>query len=197
MKKITTLLLITLLASCSTQVTNEVDLKPSDPKFISSQKNLDKLEKFQITGQIGIISTKGKGSLSFQLNVQDKNNFILNLQAPLGIKKFELIKTKNNLTFIDEDNDKPITSNDADDLIYQLLGVNLPLNEILNWLKGVSRAKNIVINENGTIREIKNNIKGENFVIEYLKYNDNFLPQLIIIRNNSEQIKLKISKWIL
>lgn len=197
MKKITTLLLITLLASCSTQVTNEFTLKPSDPKFISSQKNLDKLEKFQITGQIGIISTKGKGSLSFQLNVQDKNNFILNLQAPLGMKKFELIKTKNNLTFIDEDNDKPITSNDADDLIYQLLGVNLPLNEILNWLKGVSRAKNIVINENGTIREIKNNIKGENFVIEYLKYNDNFLPQLIIIRNNSEQIKLKISKWIL
>ncbi len=136
-KHLITLFLLSILTACSSINDVPVDNNQLNQEINVRNEQLLALNNWVIAGKIAFITNKERQSatLHWQKNTEQESE-LLNLSTVFGIKVLELKREKSNFTV--EVDGESYQTQDLDNLIYQLTGLNLPTRAMNNWLKGIA-----------------------------------------------------------
>lgn len=183
------LALALLLAGCTTT-------QPQREQVDWSQERtrLERLEHWQLTGKLAIITAKEKGSarLNWQQNGDD---YRLNLTSIIGTHILELTRHDGRLTLTDRDGQTHQSQNAAE-LVYQLTGWELPVDGLPLWIKGLPGEARYTLNPDKSLASVTDGL----WQIDYQQYRDQDgyrLPHQIALQGEGTRIKLQINEWSL
>ena len=183
------------------------------PQFSSSRPNiayneanhlqyLQRLNNWQVTGKIALISDKSRESASlYWQNQPYKQQEKLALTTYLGINILS-IERVDRLYQIKID-DQVHQHRDLEHLLWSLSGYQLPTNALKFWLKGIpySNKDKVTYADNKLMpQQITSHYNGSNWVINYQSFTtvDGIpLPDKISIKQDKLTIKLSINQWTL
>lgn len=183
------LALALLLAGCTTT-------QPQREQVDWSQERtrLERLDHWQLTGKLAIITAKEKGSarLNWQQNGDD---YRLNLTSIIGTHILELTRHDGRLTLTDRDG-QTHQSQHAAELVYQLTGWELPVDGLPQWIKGLPGEARYTLNPDKSLASVTDGL----WQIDYQQYRDQDgyrLPHQIVLQGEGTRLKLQINQWSL
>ncbi|HAS63680.1 MAG TPA: lipoprotein localization factor LolB [Vibrio sp.] len=188
----------TLVTGCSS-----VQDSYTNVEWQAHQQRLELIRDYKAAGRLGYIAPKQRESLTFYWQNSAKSSdlrltsflgqTVLNLNIdPSGAK----VETYNNETY---------TDTSADRLIADLTGLNIPVEQLNDWLLGKpTNADEFSVNETQTLASLTKKINGQTWRLIYSSYQDvPFLgselpvPYKLKLKQNDTTINLVISKWTL
>lgn len=175
---------------------------PIEPtQWIEHQSTVEKITQFTATGKLAFISPKERLSATFYWQ-QDKETLSLRLSNFLGATLLKLDASPDHALLIDNEGVEHKGKN-AKSLLKALTGVNLPINDLMLWIKGIPAKNNAyTLGEDNRLaslyenKEDKENKKG--WEVTYSAYDentDNLLPASITLTYEQQEVKLRVSKW--
>ncbi len=200
MKKLSFVLILitTLLAGC-------VSAPPPVTKveWQTHQQKLQQISAFTVTGKLGYISPEKRQSLNFYWK-QSKDFSQLRLTTFLGQSVFKLTITPDGATIKTYD-DKTYSAANANELVYRLTGLHLPVTTLSDWLLGLpADADNYTLNPENTLANLDKSIAAETWHVNYSHYqNSEFkkslipLPHGLKLTQSNVKLNLIISTWAL
>lgn len=202
--RVTTLSLTLLLTACQltgNQPVNGTDDTPvtslSGP-WLERKQALENLEKYQARGKFAYITANKTNSANFAWYQNQSDEYRLLLTTPFGNRVVELNVTPT-VTQLTDDNNKIHLNSDAETLIYQLTGMNIPINSLRQWLVGLpGDSTDYRLDKNYRITELNFAENGLAWHVKYLGYNDKtnpVLPTDLEIAQSGQKIKLRVSNW--
>ncbi|MGP1924721.1 MAG: lipoprotein insertase outer membrane protein LolB [Arsenophonus sp. NEOnobi-MAG3] len=195
-------LLAVFLTACTfnQQLTSKKNTSITNPLWINHQQQLAKLTKFQTRGSFAYIGTDNKSYAQFFWQQYTLYNYRLLLTNPLGTTELELNVTPNVTQLMDREGKKYINY-DSTEMIYQLTGMNIPIENLPYWLIGLlTNATLFTLDENGLLKSIEYRQNSEIWHLNYLAYHQDSQPKLpsrIELTQGKNRIKLKIDSWTL
>jgi outer membrane lipoprotein LolB len=199
-KRFIVLLIISILTACgsindvpvaSNQVNQDIDTR---------NKQVTQLNSWTIAGKIAFINSRERQSatLHWQKN-QAAESEVLNLSTIFGIKVLALKREKSNFTL--EVDGQTYQTQDLDNLIYNLTGLNLPTRAMNSWLKGVAYlpSDEIKYHKKTQLPEsLISHYNNKTWQISYSKYHHigpfQLAKQLTILQDDL-RIKIIIHSW--
>ncbi len=199
-KQLFILFCISILTACSSindvpvannQVNQDVDTR---------NKQLSQLNSWTITGKIAFINSKERQSATLHWQKdQAAESEALNLSTLFGIKVLALKREKSNFTL--EVDGQTYQTQDLDNLIYNLTGLNLPTRAMNSWLKGLAYlpSDKIKYHEKTQLPEsLTSHYNNKAWQISYSKYHHigpfQLAKQLTILQDDL-RIKIVIHAW--
>ncbi|KXI30750.1 lipoprotein insertase outer membrane protein LolB [Paraglaciecola hydrolytica] len=180
---------------CSTLPPVSVDLNSQQ-----HQSALAKLNNWQIRGKLGFKSPEKKQSASLSWE-QKQDDYQLSLNSILGTSILSMQGNHSGATLIADD--ETHSGNNASELIWQITGWTLPVEQLPVWIKGQSLPNDkVVLAEQGWITQLQPTCENcEGWLINYAEYalnNQQWLPHKIVLLNqhNQLQVTIKINTWI-
>ncbi|MOA21950.1 Outer-membrane lipoprotein LolB precursor [compost metagenome] len=143
---------------------------------------------------MAIITAQQKGSARLNWQ-QDGDDYRLNLSSIVGTHILELSRSKGEVTLIDNDG-KQHQSQDAEALIYQLTGWNIPVQGLPEWIKGLPGKAEFELNPDASLASVRDG----QWQIVYGDYRDQAgyrLPHLLTMTGQGSRLKLQINQWTL
>jgi len=193
-------LLILLLTSCSTL---QKEQPTSDLYFQSTEdrnNQLNAINRWTVFGKIAFIQTKKRESASLNWKVNE-NSQQLNLTSYLGINVLHLVSDNDNHQL--KVDGKTYQSDNLDNLIYSLTGLNFPTNALAYWIKGLPFDKDdkLTYSEvNQLPQTLESYYQQKVWKIQYKNYrniNGNKLPTSLLIKHSDLTIRIAINQWII
>lgn len=163
-------------------------------------KKVNKIQQWQVKGKIAFIEQNKRESASmFWQNDQIKQTQSLKLTTYLGINVLSLTSDKDHHEVeIDGEN---YQSDNLEQLIYSLTGLNFPTKALQYWLKGLSYSDkdHITYDEKSNLPlTLISFYQGSAWQINYKKYqqvNNVYLAHQFSIKQNDLTIKIIINQW--
>ncbi|GAC13535.1 lipoprotein insertase outer membrane protein LolB [Aliiglaciecola lipolytica] len=188
-------LAILLLSGCvsSTKINQSVD---SD----YHQQQLTALTHWKIKGRLAFQSEEEKVSAYMNWHQQNKD-FDLQLNTFIGTSILKM-HGEESFAWLEVD-DQTFIDNNANELILQVTGWNIPVERLALWVKGQhTEADNVVFDDFGLVSTLEAKCrKCAPWTLSYSNYKkveELWLPhsiQLVNTQNAMNQIKIKISSW--
>ena len=182
---------LSLLAGCAQQpkVTHKAD-------WPLHQAQLKQLTNYHAQGVFGYISPQQRVTLSFNWqNQPDDYQLILTKMYKTILK---LDARPNAVTLTDPDG-KTYHGTNAAQLVQQLTGISLPLQQMQDWLIGLpTGADHYLLNKNDQVAFLTKKIAGRTWVMHYSTYDNTqvpSLPTLMTLKQGNLTIKIKVSQW--
>lgn len=199
-KRLITLLFIGILSACSSINDKPVDNAQANQGIESRIKQLSQLKNWTLAGKIAFISKDARQSatLHWQNNAENETES-LNLSTLFGIKVLELNRQQDNFT-LEVDGELYHTDN-LDDLIAALTGLNLPTRAMNHWLKGLAflPADKVVYHAKTLLpQSLTSRYNNKQWLIKYSKYHHIGPYQLaksLTIFQDDLRIKISIHSW--
>ncbi|WP_428771837.1 lipoprotein insertase outer membrane protein LolB [Vibrio sp.] len=192
------LILLSILAGCATAPESTTNVE-----WQAHQLRLKQLTQYQAVGKLGYISPEERQSLNFQWSHSTQGsqlrltNFlgqtVLQLHySPLGAR-------------IETYDDQQFQGRSADQLVYQLTGLTIPVEQLHFWLLGLpDQADQFQLTPANTLASIDKQLGPQNWHLQYLRYQDYTLagqplplPQKLKLSQAETSINIVISKWTL
>lgn len=199
-KQLLSIFFIVILSACSSIKDTPVENIPLNQTINERNQQLSKLDSWTIAGKIAFINSKERHSASLHWQ---KNHALetesLNLSTLFGIKILELKREKSNFNV--EVDGEHYQTQDLDNLIYRLTGLNLPTRAMNNWLKGIAYlpSDKIIYNERTQLPEtLTSQYNNKYWQIKYSKYHHIGAFQLakqLTISQDDLRIKIVIHSW--
>ena len=127
---------------------------------------------------------------------QHANQYQLTFWGPLGIGSTKLSGNAQKVTLYTADG-HTLVATDAESLLKQALGWQLPVNNLYYWVRGLpAPGVSMVIQLDREQRLVS--LQQQGWTINYLDYmsiNHTDLPSKIFMQNHNLQLRLAISKW--
>jgi outer membrane lipoprotein LolB len=170
------------------------------PGWVIQKQQLEQYQSWQLRGKLAY--KRGDEAFSANLRWQESPpNTSLRLFNTLGITLVDLSVTPEQAV-LDVD-DQTYTDSNAQDLLLQTTGWDIPVNQLQRWIKGLpDKEDTIEFNENGTIKRLVPSCQQcGKWIVEYNSYlqsNELVLPSALTIRDISQSnafIKVRISTW--
>lgn len=186
-----------LLSACSTTPDNLP--KTSWPEH---QATLQAMDTYQASGKIAYRDAHQKKSLNFSLS-QKPNYTKLRLFSFIGQTVLTVEITPQGTQIVDLHN-QTYQSQDADALVAELSGINVPVTQLPDWLKGLpSGADTIQLNPNGRVQSFTKQIEHQNWQLIYQSYQSAAqttqallgMPKSIVLRQGQTELKLAVTNW--
>lgn len=199
-KKIITLFFIGILTACSSINDIPVGNNQANQDIEARNKQVSQLNSWTITGKMAFINSQERQSatLYWQKNATEKTES-LNLSTLFGIKVLELSQLQDSFT-LEVDGEHYNTEN-LDQLIYSLTGLNLPTRAMSYWLRGLAFLPSDKVLYNATTKLPESLISHYNNKIWQVKYSQyhhigsfQLAKQLTIIQGDL-RIKIVIHSW--
>lgn len=193
-------LLVFIFSGCSNINDTPVGDSNTNQSFHARNKQVSELNIWTISGKIAFINNKKRQSATFYWhNDALKKIERLNLSTVFGINVLELKRDENNFTLnLDDQN---YQTQDLDNLIYQLTGLNLPTRAMSYWLKGLPYlpSDNISYHQLTQLPEtLTSQYNNKIWQINFTKYHHvgpfQLAKQLTIIQDDL-RIKIIIHSW--
>ncbi|WP_349922511.1 lipoprotein insertase outer membrane protein LolB [Aeromonas veronii] len=185
--RIFSLACLLVLAGCTT-----TSPQRDQVNWQQERARLERLDHWQLSGKMAIITPQQKGSarLNWQQNGDD---YRLNLSSIIGTHILELSRTRGEVTLIDNDG-KTHRSEDAEALVYQLTGWNIPVKGLPEWIKGLPGQAEFELNPDASLASVRDG----QWQIVYGDYRDQAgyrLPHLLTMTGQGSRLKLQINQW--
>ncbi|MGL5040583.1 MAG: lipoprotein insertase outer membrane protein LolB [Aeromonas sp.] len=175
------------LAGCAT-----VSPQRDHVNWQQEHTRLEGLTHWQLSGKMAIITPQQKGSA--RLNWQQTgDDYRLNLTSLIGTNILELSRNQGVITLLDSDG-KQHQSQDAEALIYQLTGWNIPVAGLPQWIKGLPGSADFTLNPDQSLARVHDG----QWQIVYGSYRDQDgyrLPHQLTMTGQQSRLKLLINEW--
>ena len=191
-KKLFIALSCVLLAACSS-----VDTQTTAPASSSWDEHLEQVRKLQswdISGKIGIITPDNSNSASLKW-LQKQQSYLIDIHGPLGQGGASIQGSPNQVT-VDISGEGEFSGPDPEYILYQQLGWDIPISDIYWWIRGIPAPDSEFQHtlEQNRLKTLQQN----GWTIQYLRYNslEPALPRKIRLVRNGLKITLVLHTWI-
>lgn len=186
-------LLLSALAGCATRP-ETVPLTDWD----SHQQSLQQLTDYQAKGKLGYKGTQRFGAnLLWRSSPQSDHLLLTNF---LGKTLLKLDATPIRVTLISHDG-QAHQGTDASLLIRQLTNINLPVEQMRDWLIGLpTDADTYQLNNENRVAYLAKRIDGQIWQLDYNDYDDSVtpaLPERMVLSQGDVRITLVIHEWLI
>lgn len=182
---------LSLLSGCAQQPTI---IHKADWKLHQAQ--LQQLTNYHAQGIFGYISPQQRVTLAF--NWQNKPNDYQLILTKMYKTILKLDARPGAVTLVDPDGNTHRGTNAAQ-LVQQLTGITLPLEQMRDWLIGLpTGADHYLLNKHNQVAFLTKKIDGHTWEMHYSSYDNTKVPSLPILmtlKQGDLTIKIKVSTW--
>ena len=190
------LLLTGLVVGCSS-----IDNSTTNVEWQSHQQRLSTITDYRVSGKLGYISPDERQSLNF-VWTHSPSKSQLRLTSFLGQTVLNMTVTPQGAR-VDTYDDQQFEAQSAEQLIYRLTGLQLPIDPLSSWLLGSPQnADDYQLNQTNTLDWLDKTINAQRWHLDYQSYQDiNVkgttlpLPHKLKLTQDTTTINLVISKW--
>lgn len=187
-----------LLAGCATTTPQPVNVQ-----WQSHQLVLQQIQAYQLTGKLGYIAPDQRQSFNFQWQ-KSPQQLSLRLSNFLGQTVLNL-RVDEQGAQVDTYDDQIYRDQDAQSLIRNLTGLDIPIEQLEDWILGLpTQATHYELNEQNTLANLTKLASTAEWQVEYQRYqaidwqNQVIpLPDKLKLQQNKTSIQLVISQWTL
>jgi len=186
-------LLLSILAGCATQpdVVQQTD-------WNAHQQSLKKMSQYQAKGKLGYKGTQRFGAnLLWRSAPQNDHLLLTNF---LGKTLLKLDATPVQATLISHDG-KVHQGTDASLLIQQLTDINLPVEQMRDWLIGLPTAADTYqLNSENRLAYLAKQVDDQLWQLDYNEYDYSItpaLPKRMVLTQGAVRITLVIHEWLI
>lgn len=188
-----TLWLLTELTGCTSM--SPPAPATSNVTWQARQPLLSKLQNWQLSGKLAIITAKDSGSANVDWT-EHAGRYTISLYGPLGANAITLKGTPSLVTMKTSDG-KTATAHTPEELLAQQWGWHLPLSYIKYWVRGLPVPHVAAQNTFDGAHRLAT-LSQQGFRIQYQGYttaNGLELPQRMVITSSSIKSKIIIYRW--
>lgn len=189
-----------LLAACTANKPQGPGPSTTSPQWQQHQQNVEKITQFQTRGAFAYLSDKQKVYARFNWQQTAPDRYRLLLTNPLGSTELQLDAQGSVVQLVDNKG-KRYVSNDAEKMISQLTGMDIPLENLRQWMLGLpGEASDYSLNEQYQLRELNYSRSGQEWKVNWQSYDSKVTPPLpsnLELREGDQRIKLKMDSWTL
>lgn len=188
----------TLLFGCAQLPDNSTNVQ-----WQQHQVNLASLEHYNASGKLGFISPDERRSMTFYWR-QEGDSTQLRLTSVFGQTLLKLNMTPQQTTIETYEGDYYESTN-GEQLLFNLTGLIIPLDQLPHWLKGaINQGDKYTLLPTNTLASQTSKIANRTWQVSYQRYSDIAynetllpLPSLLKLTQGDIKINLQISKWTL
>ncbi|MCF7482712.1 lipoprotein insertase outer membrane protein LolB [Vibrio sp. J1-1] len=185
-----------LLAGCSS-----VPESITSVEWQTHEKKLEAIHDFQVTGKLGYIGPDQRQNLNFFWKHSTALSQ-LRLTTILGQTALNLTITPDGAT-VETYDDQVLSARHANQLIFQLTGLMMPVEHMPDWLLGLpTDADTFQLSSANTLQALNKQIGLYDWNIDYQRYRDVQwheqalpLPNRLKLTTSDVKINLLITKW--
>jgi outer membrane lipoprotein LolB len=187
-----------LLAACSVNKPQGPGQSVTSPQWQQHQQAVEKIIQYQTRGAFAYLSDKQKVYARFNWQQTAPDRYRLLLTNPLGSTELQLDAQGSVVQLVDNKG-KRYTSNDAEKMISQLTGMDIPLNSLRQWMMGLpGDSTDYTLDDKYRLREVNYSRNGQQWTVTYQAYDNKQQPALpanMELREGDQRIKLKMDGW--
>ena len=188
-------MLVAGMAGCASLAPVPGD-KSVDAAWGTRLTHLYRLRQWSIHGHVAVQTGSEGWSATLQWD-QDNQNFKLLFIAPLGQGTYQLSGDEKKVTLLTADN-KVYQATDAESLLQDNLGWNIPLHGRQYWVRGAPEpgvtTDTLVLDDKGRMTELQQS--GWRISISrYGEFNGKELPSKLFMQNERFQFRLVVLGW--
>lgn len=187
-----------LLAACSVNKPQGPGQSVTSPQWQQHQNAVEKITQYQTRGAFAYLSDKQKVYARFNWQQTAPDRYRLLLTNPLGSTELQLDAQGSVVQLVDNKG-KRYTSNDAEKMISQLTGMDIPLTSLRQWMMGLpGDASDFALDDQYRLREVNYSRNGQQWKVTYQGYDTKqqpALPSNMELREGDQRIKLKMDGW--
>ncbi|MDV6315460.1 lipoprotein insertase outer membrane protein LolB [Idiomarina sp. HP20-50] len=194
--------LITLLTGCALPTPSEQTSSTKvNPAIINAhQQRLEQLQQWSLSGRMAIIQKKEDERDSFYINWRYlPHQQVVRFSHPLKGQLAKLTIDDSGALLIADEQERWASSADA--LLYQLLGVAVPFEQLHRWVLGkkTTALTSIQFHNDGTLAQAKVVNHGQKWQLNWF-YSQTVsqavtLPEQIHLENSTLLIKVQVNQW--
>ncbi len=170
---------------------------PQHPvKWQQHLQAINTLESWQLDAKIAVKAPKNNKSANFHWQ-QKKETFHIQLSGPFG-QGAVIIKGNTQTASLEQSGEPPITAQNAESLLWQTTGWQLPFTQLSSWVRGIpdshATVQHMSLNDLGLLEALNQ----EGWNIEYSRYRlvgQNYLPGRIVARSGDIKLIFAIHRW--
>jgi len=187
-----------LLAACTTTKQQGPGQSVTSPQWQQHQQEVAKISQYETRGAFAYLSDSQKVYARFNWQQTAPDRYRLLLTNPLGSTELQLDAQGSVVQLVDNKG-KRYVSNDAEKMISQLTGMDIPLENLRKWMMGLpGDATDYALNDQYQLRELNYSRNGQNWKVTWQDYDSKTSPQLpsnLELREGDQRIKLRMDSW--
>lgn len=190
--------LIFLLSACSKpHSTHPSAINSTSPQWLERQQQLAHLAAFQLQGSFGYIG-KTRIYARFNWQQQSTDRYRLILTSTIGSRALQLDKQRTLVTLLDSES-KRYVGHEAEPLLNQLTGMQIPLDNLRQWMLGLpGKAQHYQLNAQAQLIHAEYRENNQCWRVNISSYNTKLnpaLPESMEVSTTTQRIKLHIDNW--
>lgn len=188
-----------LLTACTINKPQGPGKSISSPQWQQHQQDVEKITQYQTRGAFAYLSDSQKVYARFNWQQTSPDRYRLILTNPLGSTELQLDAQGSVVQLVDNKG-KRYTSNDAEKMISQLTGMDIPLNSLRQWMMGLpGESSDYTLDDQYRLKSVNYSRDGQNWQVTYQGYDSKqnpTLPSNLELKEGNQRIKLKMDSWI-
>lgn len=172
-------------------------LPKTDRTWQTHLNQLKQLQQYQAQGQLGYISEKERFSSRFEWLYQNQQNYTLKLYSTISSTSLVLQMHNAGMTISDNKGNQR-SAHDAQLLVREIIGMDVPLAQLATWLKGQpDENADYQVGQNHYLANFSYPVDGTRWTADYLNYHPTTpaLPKDILLKNATQTLKIRIENW--
>ncbi|PWC09470.1 lipoprotein insertase outer membrane protein LolB [Brenneria corticis] len=187
-----------LLVACSLHQPTSPGKSPTSPQWQQHQQKVRQLSQYQTRGSFAYISDSKKLYARFFWQESSAQRYRLLLTNPLGSTELELSAQPDSIQITDNQG-KRYVGKDAEDMVHQLTGMAIPLNNLRQWILGLpGEASDFTLDDGYLLNKLTYRQGNQNWTVSYQSYSHKVnppLPESLELTQGEQRIKLKMDNW--
>ncbi|MFU9138682.1 lipoprotein insertase outer membrane protein LolB [Erwinia tasmaniensis] len=187
-----------LLAACSVNKPQGPGQSITSPQWQQHQQSVEKITHYQTRGAFAYLSDSQKVYARFNWQQTAPDRYRLLLTNPLGSTELQLDAQGSVVQLVDNKG-KRYVSNDAEKMISQLTGMDIPLNSLRQWILGLpGDSTDYALDDQYRLRQVNYSRNGQKWTVTYQGYDNKLAPTLpsnLELQEGNQRIKLKMDSW--
>lgn len=193
------LLLVSFILVSCTYMPNPAKSPISTTKRHNHWESISQLSHYQTYGAFTYISSKQKIYTRFKWQQLSKKHYRLLLISPIGLTELDLTVQPPDIAQFINKQGKRYVCNNPESMIIQLTGLDIPLNNLQQWIIGLpGEATDLTLDNHGYLKTLNYQRHGKSWTVNYQDYHNDTVPVLpatFELRQGDNLIKLTIYSW--
>lgn len=189
-----------LLTACAVNQPQGPGASTTAPQWQQHQQEVAKVTHYQTRGAFAYLSDRQKVYARFNWQQTAPDRYRLLLTNPLGSTELQLDAQGETVQLVDNKG-KRYVSNDAEKMIGQLTGMDIPLANLRQWMMGLpGDASDYQLNSNYQLKSLNYSRNGQQWKVDIQSYDNKTTPALpasLELREGDQRIKLRMDSWTL
>ncbi|MCE0491353.1 lipoprotein insertase outer membrane protein LolB [Pantoea sp. Mb-10] len=187
-----------LLVACSINKPQGPGPSTNAPQWQQHQQAVAKITHYQTRGAFAYLSDKQKVYARFNWQQTANDRYRLLLTNPLGSTELQL-DAQGSVVQIVDNKGKRYVSNDAEKMISQLTGMDIPLANLRQWMMGLpGDATDYQLNSQYQLQSLNYSRDGQQWKVKIADYDNKTTPPLpanLELTEGDQRIKLRMDSW--